>query len=310
MQIYVEMPNGQRIDSDSYVMNARLKIPSPWAQLGLFMALLGGCYVVTALIVGSLATPGHGGIGWQKFEQVLASAGVFALPAWTFATMATHGQPADFLGLKKAQVPAFYAIGVLLLLLSFPFEGWLGQLNRHIPLAQWMVRAEKDATEKMGDFLRVNSPMDILINIIIIAAIPAVCEELCFRGALQRILIQCFNSPWAGIVFTGAFFSAFHMQFQGFLPRMFMGILLGAAYWYSGSLWVSILAHFFTNAAQVIAVSYYPKMIDEDPYVSVYLALGSLAVVLGLLFIFRRRSRTSYAEVYANNDDHYGGFPG
>jgi membrane protease YdiL (CAAX protease family) len=84
---------------------------------------------------------------------------------------------------------------------------------------------------------------------------------------------------------------------------MFMGILLGAAYWYSGSLWVSILAHFFINAAQVIAVSYYPKMIDEDPYVPVYWALASLAIVVGLLSIFRRRSRTSYAEVYANNDN-------
>jgi len=155
----------------------------------------------------------------------------------------------------------------------------------------------------------VNSTMDIVINVIIIAAIPAVCEEICFRGALQRILIQCFNSPWAGIIFTGAFFSAFHLQFQGFLPRMFMGILLGAAYWYSGSLWVSILAHFFTNAAQVIAVSYYPKMIDEDPYVPVYWALLSLAIVVGLLSVFQRRSRTSYAEVYANNDNHYRGFP-
>jgi membrane protease YdiL (CAAX protease family) len=88
-----------------------------------------------------------------------------------------------------------------------------------------------------------------------------------------------------------------------------MGILLGAAYWYSGSLWVSILAHFFINATQVLAVSYYPKMIDEDPYVPVAFALASLAVVVGLLFLFRRRSRTTYAEVYANNDDHYGGFP-
>jgi len=267
------------------------------------MALFGGCYVFTLLFLGLLTTPGHGGIGWEKFEQMLASIGVFALPGWIFAAMATHGKAADFLGFKKAQIPAFYAIGVLLLLLSFPFEGWLGQLNRHIPLAQWMVRAEKEATEKMGDFLRVNSTMDIVINVIIIAAIPAICEEICFRGALQRILIQCFNSPWAGIIFTGAFFSAFHLQFQGFLPRMFMGILLGAAYWYSGSLWVSILAHFFINAAQVIAVSYYPKMIDEDPYVPVAFALASLAVVVGLLFIFQRRSRTSYAEVYANNDN-------
>lgn len=292
-----------------HIMNQRLKIPSPWAQLGLFMTLLGGCYVFTLLLLGWMPTPARGGIGWEKFQQMLASAGIFALPGFLFAIMTSHRNAPGFLGFRKAQISAFYAIGVLLLLLSFPFEGRLGQLNRHIPLSHWMVSAEKEANEKMGDFLRTNSALDIVINVIVIAAIPAVCEEICFRGALQRILIQCFNSPWAGIVFTGAFFSAFHLQFQGFLPRMFMGILLGAAYWYSGSLWVSILAHFFTNAAQVIAVSYYPKMIDEDPYVPVYWALLSLVIVVGLLSVLRRRSRTSYAEVYANNDNHYSGFP-
>jgi hypothetical protein len=51
----------------------------------------------------------------------------------------------------------------------------------------------------------------------------------------------------------------------------------------------------------VIAVSYYPKMIDEDPYVPVYLALVSLVIVVGLLSVFRRRSRTSYAEVYSGS---------
>lgn len=264
------------------------------------MALMGGCYVFTLLFLGLLHRPGQG-IGWDKFEQMLASVGVFALPALLAGRMITNRNVGSFLGFRKAQQPAFYAIGVLLLLLSFPFEGWLGQLNRHLPLSEWMINLEKQANEKMGDFLRVRSPLDIVVNVIVIAAIPAVCEEICFRGALQRILIQCFNSPWAGIVFTGAFFSAFHLQFEGFLPRMFMGILLGAAYWYGGSLWVPILAHFFTNAAQVIAVSYYPKMIDEDPYVPVYAALVSLVIVVGLLSVFRRRSRTSFAEVYADS---------
>jgi len=290
-------------------MNQRLKIPSPWAQLGLFIALLGGCYVFTSiLIVTTLGFPAKT-IALNKLEQALSTIGIFGVPAWLYAIMTTYHKPLDFLGFRRSQLPVFYAIGVLLLLLSFPFEGWLGQLNRHLPLAEWMVTAEKQATEKMGEFLKVGSPMDIVVNVIFIAAIPAICEEACFRGGLQRILIQCFKSPWVGIVVSAAFFSAFHLQFQGFLPRMFMGMLLGAAYWYSGSLWVSILAHFFVNGAQVLAVSYYPKMIDEDPYVPVYWALLSLVIVVGLLSIFRRRSRTSYAEVYANNDNHFSGFP-
>ena len=104
-------------------MNPRLKIPSPWAQLGLFMALLGGCYVFTLLLLAIVPKPAHAGIGWDKIVQMVASIGVFALPGWLFAKMATNEGGLRFLGFRKAQFPAFYAIGVLLLLLSFAFEG-------------------------------------------------------------------------------------------------------------------------------------------------------------------------------------------
>jgi len=80
---------------------------------------------------------------------------------------------------------------------------------------------------------------------------------------------------------------------------MFLGILLGALYWYSGSLWTSILAHFFTNGIQVVAVTFYPKFVHEDPSVPIYAALISMAIVVGLLVIIRRRSVTDYSKVYA-----------
>lgn len=289
-----------------YIMNQRLKIPSPWAQLGLFMLLFGGCLVFTGvvlyLIPGSTTNMG-------KVQQAVSSVGMFGLPAYLYAVMTSGEQPLRFLGFKKAPLSVFYALGVLLLLLSFPFEGWLGQLNRQLPMADWMIRLEKMANEQLSKYLKVETPMDIVVNVIVIAAIPAVFEEVCFRGALQRILIHCFKSPWAGILFTGAFFSAFHMQFAGFLPRMFLGVLLGAAYWYSGSLWVAILGHFVTNATQVIAVSYYPKMMYEDPYVPIYWAMLSLVIVVGLLAILQRRSTASYAGVYATTDHDADGFP-
>src|SRR5688572_32690696 len=93
----------------------------------------------------------------------------------------------------------------------------------------------------LESFLKVNTTGDLIINIIVIALIPAFCEEMLFRGALQRVVIHLTKNPWAGIIITAIVFSALHMQFQGFLPRMFMGIVLGALYWYSGSLWTSIL---------------------------------------------------------------------
>jgi uncharacterized protein len=144
--------------------------------------------------------------------------------------------------------------------------------------------------------LKTSSTIGVLVNIFVIALLPAICEEACFRGALQPILIRLFKRPWAGIVLTAVVFSAFHLQFQGFLPRMLLGLLLGAAYWYSGSLLISIVAHFFWNAVQVIAVAFYPKYMTADPTVPFYLAMLSLVIVAALLAVMKRQSKTKYPE--------------
>ena len=157
---------------------------------------------------------------------------------------------------------------------------------------------EKDTAKQMEALLKVNKPVDILVNLVIIAVLPAICEELCFRGALQRIMIHCTKNPWVGIIVTSVLFSALHLQFQGFLPRMFLGIVLGALYWYSGSLWTSILAHFVNNGVQVVAVSFAPQYVTENPEMPVLAGLVSAIIVFIILWIYGRLSTVTYAKVY------------
>jgi hypothetical protein len=306
-----------------YMLKNYLKISSPWSQLGLFFGLLGGGLVL-ASIISALILVTRGGItgghipdlsdprltGLLKLIQGFSTVLIFGVPALLYAQLTFREHPSSHLGFRKAEKSVFYLLAVALLLFSFPVEGWLGQLNKGLPLSPWMIKMEEDADRQIEIFLRVNTPFDVYINLFLIALLPAVCEEACFRGALQRILIQVFKSPWAGIIVTGIFFSAFHMQFEGFLPRTFLGILLGLIYWYSGSLWVSIVAHFFYNGLQVVAVSFYPKMIHENPSVPTYIALISLVIVVGLLAVMRRRSETTYASIYEpENRQEYDGFP-
>ena len=79
---------------------------------------------------------------------------------------------------------------------------------------------------------------------------------------------------------------------------MFLGILLGAAYWYSGSLWTPIIAHIFFNGIQVLAATWYPGTVAENPSVPAYSALISLVIVVGLLAYMRRESTVTYAQIY------------
>jgi membrane protease YdiL (CAAX protease family) len=292
-------------------MSNNLKIRSPWSQLALFMGLLGLSLILGALggsaiilakagisAAGRIDLNDPGLLPARKLAQAFETVIIFGLPAFIYSRQTFRVRPLSSLGLRPAEKSIFYALGVILLLVAFPLEGWLGMLNKQMPLPGWMIRMEKENDQQIAFYLQVRSAMDIVINLFFIALLPAIFEELCFRGALQRILINIFKNPWAGIIVSGAFFSAFHMQFQGFLPRMMLGILLGAAFWYSGSLWTSIIAHFFFNGIQIIAASYYPKLMDENPSVPAYAGLISLVIVLGLLWLMRRQSTVTYDKKY------------
>jgi membrane protease YdiL (CAAX protease family) len=304
-------------------MRSYLRIHSPWSQLAVLILSLAGAFVVTLLISSvvliskGIAVTDLKNINYDdakiisvlKLVQGISTITIFLLPAIAFAFFTFRFRQFYFLGFRKHEKVSFYLLAVVIIFCSFPFVGWLGELNSHIHLAKWMVDSEKEAGKQMEAFLKVNSSSDIIINILLVALLPAICEEVFFRGCLQRILIYAFKSPWTGIIITAALFSAFHMQFEGFLPRMFLGILLGALFWYSNSLWPNIVAHFFNNAIQVIAVLYYPKMINENPSIPIYAALISGIIVFGLLFFLRRQSTVSYAKIYetekANNYDEF-----
>ncbi|MBS1916357.1 MAG: CPBP family intramembrane metalloprotease [Bacteroidetes bacterium] len=293
-------------------MRSYLRIKSPWAQLGLFFGLVGVSILLTSFLsafillargasISQLSNMDFSDpkiIGAMKVVQAISTITIFFVPALVFALITFQFNQLFFLGAHKPEKNSYYLLALLIMFASFPFVSWLGDLNQQIPLAKWMVDMENEASKQMEAFLKGNSAKDIVINLLIVAALPAICEEFCFRGVLQRIMIHIFRNPWAGIIVTAMLFSAFHMQFEGFFPRMFLGIVLGALFWYSGSLWVNIVAHFFYNGAQVIAVMYYPKMVNENPSLPWLLVIASGIIVFALLWLIRKKSNSTFARIY------------
>jgi membrane protease YdiL (CAAX protease family) len=89
---------------------------------------------------------------------------------------------------------------------------------------------------------------------IIIGLLPAIFEEVCFRGGIQNILMRWFKGPWIAIILTAIIFSAVHVSYYGFLVRFALGVALGLVFYYSGSLWLNIIFHFLFNGIQVTAM--------------------------------------------------------
>jgi hypothetical protein len=233
-----------------------------------------------------------------KMAQAISSVLWFMPPALLYALFVFTGNYGYFLGFKKAEKANMYILAILGILLAMPFVFWLGKLNESIPLPESLTKMEEESGRLLAAILKVRNKFDIVVNVVIIALLPAIAEEMCFRSGLQRILIQLTRNPWVGIVLTAVLFSALHMQFLGFLPRMFLGIVLGAFYWFSGSIYTSMIAHFVNNAVQVLFASYAPEYIDKNPETPLLAGIASGIVVWAILWFFQKQSTITYSKVY------------
>ena len=240
--------------------------------------------------------------------QIIQFVTLFVVPtficAWLFST-----DSKKYLGFKKPSNIIYFLAGAAVLLLAIPFVNFLGELNRNVQfpagLEKWLKTQEAEAAKTINALLLKHTIKDLVLNIICIAGLAAVGEELLFRGIAQRLLIKLFKNHWAGIVVSAFIFSAMHMQFYGFLPRFLLGILLGVVYWYSGSLWVAILAHFVYDGLLIVLTYFNSDMLNEQNSVSLSgIALAatiSLVIVVLLVGWMRKRSKITYSEVYADD---------
>jgi uncharacterized protein len=232
--------------------------------------------------------------------------GIFILPPLVFSYLADP-HPLDYLGVRPPQNNSFLLIGLLTMMAAYFAVELLGSFNESIvyllpkSTQQWIMSGEADANGQMKNILSMKTPVDLLTTVFLAGALPAIGEELFFRGILQKLFIQIFKSAWPGIIFTGFLFSAFHMQFMGFIPRMALGVILGALYWYSGSIYTSMLGHFIFNTISVFLI--YFKVADMDDKASlsmgyIVIGLASLIIVVFLINYLRKKSTTSYAIVF------------
>ncbi len=305
-------------------MNTYLKYRPAWNQLLIFGSLTIGIFIAfnfiallaitkiydveqSDFITMDLSRPAV--LSAIKTLQAVLSIALFLIPSLVFAYL-SDSRPLRYIGFRKPLPASFYIISLIIILASFPMVAWLSEVNQHIHLPKTMGAAEKmmrDAEAKSNslirNFLKMNSSSDLVIMLFILAVLPAISEELFFRGVLQRLLIQITRRPWTGIVLTAILFSALHGQFLGFIPRLVLGIVLGALYWYSGSLWPGILAHFLNNGLQIIMIYYNPQLAEKEPQFAVWLIAGSTILVSALTWLMHTISLTRYAEVYDTDDD-------
>ena len=236
-----------------------------------------------------------------KLVQIFNAMGLFIVPPLVLAFLLSW-KVGPFLYLRHKANPTSFLLTVLIMFAAIPLINWLGSLNALMKLPEalsgmerWMKNAEESAAKVTKAFLSMNSISELLINFFIVALLPAFGEELLFRGALFRILKKLTKNGHAAIWISALLFSAMHMQFYGFLPRLMMGVFFGYLVLWSGSLWLAIAAHLTNNGAAVLLAYCNTKdilKIDTDKIGtennSAVLVVSSILVVVIIAFNIRR----------------------
>lgn len=239
-----------------------------------------------------------------KILQLLGSTGIFILaPLCTIYL--TEREPLKFLKIELAD-PRIVGLGLLALFLFAPCVSQIGWLNEQMslpdflkPVEDWMREEENKAKVLTLRFLEVNRIPELLENLFVIALIPAIGEELMFRGYIQQSLAKNLKNPHIAVWVAAFLFSAIHLQFFGFFPRLLLGALLGYLFLYGKSIIINIFGHFMNNAVIIIyAFVNNPEealkndMPESDIKTAVIVSILSLMMTAGVILLIKKKATT------------------
>ena len=184
---------------------------------------------------------------------------VFIAPAILFAYLA-YQAPWRFLRLDKAPALKEILLVIAVMVASLPAMNYLVEMNKlmHLPqwmsgMEEWMRESEDAALEVTNSLLSTTSFVEMLWIVLIVGVLTGIAEEMFFRGAMLGTFLQKTVNKHVSIIFVAFIFSAFHLQFFGFFPRLLLGIWFGYLVVWTRSLWVPIIAHALNNSLVVVA---------------------------------------------------------
>lgn len=245
-----------------------------WGKVGLLIVLLIFFLIIGAMLgklLVMLCYPGQANlifvnpdyqnsthVGALKLVQATTMLVGLLMPSLLYVWL-TKKHFGEYLGINRKSSGSVIGLTIILFFLSIPISAITNEWNQGMVLPQWLksveeyLRLMEDKNKAITDaFLSSTTYTSLLVNTIVLALIPAVVEEILFRGIICKGIHGKYKNAHVAVWLSAIIFSAIHFQFYGFLPRMILGAILGYIFIYSKSLWMPILFHFLNNFSAVV----------------------------------------------------------
>jgi membrane protease YdiL (CAAX protease family) len=300
----INTPYKQLDKGDKYVHH-------PAVQLLIFIGIFAGLLILGNLVGMGIVIALYGVKTLLALGSVTVTAPHFVTALWivqiTGTTIPIFVAPIMFAGLITNDPDDYIKPGLrfpwvllvvifALMFLSNPLIELLSNINQKMvlpPWLKWMRESEDSAQKVMDAILKMNSIWDVIIAVLMVGLLTAIVEEFMFRGVIQTIFVRWTKNTHAAVWITAILFSAFHMEFFGFLPRLLLGVFFGYFVAWSGSIWTGVWAHFLNNSTVVIITYLFQKKIisgdpnDQHMFNNAGYAI-SFVIVGALLFVYKR----------------------
>jgi uncharacterized protein len=238
-----------------------------------------------------------------KFFQIVNQIGTLIIPSIVFAFL-IDSLPFRYLRADEKPKWQHLFIAAALIFAATPFISWMVDFNEGMRLPSslsgvedWMKTSETNAERITDAFLVSRGFAGLMLNMLMIAVLPAIGEEFLFRGVFTSLFSKWFKNKHAGVWLAAFIFSAIHLQFYGFVPRLLLGAAFGYLFIWTGNIWVPVMAHFINNASSVIieflslrgTISTNADDFGKTDNLAIIIASVVICAVL-MIFIYMRRS--------------------
>ena len=235
-------------------------------------------------------------MGMLFWANTMSQILVLGVGTWYFARLSVqpHRQREFFRFKAPGGALTIGALTIVVIIVMQPIIWLLTWLNMQIPVPETLSAFEQDQMDMIENFLTGDHLL--MLTLIHVALVPAVCEEVLYRGYILRLLERSWG-VWAAIIMCGVIFGLYHLRITQFVPLAVIGILLAWVTIKSGSIIPAIIGHFFNNAGSVIAASVRPELMFEEEITaelpSVNLVLISIVMTATVCFLIHNIAKTS-----------------